>query len=196
MKCNSPGKSDRCRPWSGAKPSNIRTPIDGQSCRNPADYCVMNDCSTLCVDGTDYTAQCTRMGNMKTCTRTCNKSNNLYCGGACIEIDRSNCGACGTTCADNQDCGMMGGQMKCVAKCGVDQQRCNGNCVPFNDRNNCGSCESAGTHVCGFADVGIQVTINARACDYASIRARPRTLGTSARCEERRRCPQLPTCAR
>ena len=131
------------RPWSGAKTSDIRAAIDGQSCRNAADYCVMNDCTTLCVDGNDYTAQCTRMGATKICTRTCNKSSYLYCAGACIEIDRKNCGACGTTCAANQDCGIMAGQIKCIAKCGVDQQRCNGNCVRFDDRNNCGNCKSA-----------------------------------------------------
>jgi hypothetical protein len=65
------------------------------------------------------------------------------CGNECLDLanDRYNCGACGTTCGDDQICGAG-----TCADCPGGQTRCFNGCRDLqNDRLNCGGC----VHICG-----------------------------------------------
>jgi hypothetical protein len=71
------------------------------------------------------------------------------CNGFCVDLvnDRTNCGACGVTCAEFVNCfdGACGGTgpapAPAPATCAAGLSNCNGTCVSvFHDVNNCGFC--------------------------------------------------------
>jgi hypothetical protein len=72
-------------------------------------------------------------------------SSKLECGGLCVPIDTSNCGACGTQCASSDGgtatCTEFAGTYSCGVACGGSLTHCGASCVDSQtDPNNCGRC--------------------------------------------------------
>lgn len=70
--------------------------------------------------------------------RTCATGQSL-CGGNCVDmqLDRDNCGACGTKCAASEVCS----QGACGLSCGGGTTKCGANCTDTKvDEKNCGAC--------------------------------------------------------
>ena len=105
------------------------------------------------------------------------------CDGVCVDtgIDPSNCGSCGSVCADDLVC-QEGG---CNLSCTGGTTDCGGSCLNLsNDDDHCGACDNAcddglscvdgacslicvgGTTACGNACINLQVnSANCGACD-------------------------------
>ncbi len=82
----------------------------------------------------------------------------IMCGGACVneQVDTSNCGACGTTCAIGASC--QSGSCGCPSGeavsngwcCPAGSTGCSGGCVELgSDVNNCGTCGNQCTSAIG-----------------------------------------------
>src|ERR1700747_898114 len=76
-------------------------------------------------------------------------SNDVMCGGACIDLlsDPNHCGTCTTACNTGQVCNLG----RCSTVCSGSLTACNGACVDTtSDSVNCGSCGQAcsSTRIC------------------------------------------------
>ena len=84
-------------------------------------------------------------GDATTDSPSCSSSE-LDCGGRCVPIDTSNCGACGTKCAapdgGTASCTEVSHVYSCGIACDTNLTHCGSSCVDLqNDSNNCGRCE-------------------------------------------------------
>ena len=72
----------------------------------------------------------------------------LCCEGSCTDVlsDPLNCGDCGLTCAEGQECagGYCTGTCETDEECSTEQRCCGGECVdPLTDPRYCGTCDTA-----------------------------------------------------
>jgi hypothetical protein len=97
---------------------------------------------------------------------TCN-STQLLCGGACVPIDTTNCGACGTRCSGGTpDCARGdAGAYGCVSGCpSATPTLCGSTCTDTaSDPSNCQTCG----HVCTTTVTGAAGTCTNGSCGFA-----------------------------
>ncbi len=94
--------------------------------------------------GTDAAADAQAAVDATSITPSCSPSE-LECGGLCVPIDTTNCGACGMKCAapdgGTATCTEASRVYSCGIACGMNLTHCGGSCVDLqSDSNNCGRC--------------------------------------------------------
>lgn len=91
----------------------------------------------------------------------CTNANETECNGACydLNVDRSNCGTCGTSCGSTEVCSVgvcvdqstvdfgvpdgMGGGEGILPSCELPKLKCGDNCIDVQSSNdNCGTCDN------------------------------------------------------
>ena len=114
--------------------------INGETCQscpapeggNGSPVCDNGSCTVRCDVGYELLSNNT----CKLVTSFACNNGQLYCGGTCVNNDRSHCGSCSNSCPTNSDC--VSGQ--CV--CNGSLTLCGGTCVNTTggEVDNCGAC--------------------------------------------------------